>query len=82
MAKKKVEYVVGVLQKDGSYKYVTDLGDHHTAYWKDGKEAMTFSLEWATDMCRGFAWNGIVGQPMVKLEWRDYINPEKKEEEA
>lgn len=83
MAKKKVEYVVGVQMDDGSYRYVTEINNmNRTARWDAGKQAITFSEEWAIDLCRGFAWNGIVGQPMIKLDWRDYINPEKEEEEA
>lgn len=82
MAKKKVEYVVGILRKDGGYDYVTEINNmNRTAKWEAGKEAITFDQEWAVDLCRGLAWNGHVGQPMIKLDWRDYINPEKKEEE-
>lgn len=81
MAKKKVQYVVGVLQKNGSYAYVTEIDNmKRTARWEAGKEAVTLSEEWAIDLCRGFAWNGIVGQPMIKLDWREYINPERDEE--
>lgn len=77
---KKVEYVVGIARSDGSYQYVTEINNmDRTAKWEADKEAMTFDKDWAVELCRGLAWNGFVGQPMIKLDWREYINPPKEE---
>lgn len=74
------EYVIGILFTNGKIKYVTDIGEGRTAYWKDGKEAIGFSKTRAVDMCIGFAWNGISAVPMLKLDWITYRNPDADNE--
>lgn len=82
MARKNEElYVVGVLMRDGKIKFVTSTDEHHTAYWKDGEEAMLFSKSWAKDMCIGFAWNGISAVPILKQDFITLRNPEAETEE-
>lgn len=74
MARKKDEYAIGILNRGGTIKYVTSIGEHSTARWESGKDAITFSKEFAVDMCRGFAWNGISAVPVLKLDWADLRN--------
>ena len=78
MAHKRDEYAVGILHRDSKIKYVTSVGEHHTAKWESGKEAITFSKEYAIDMCRGFAWNGISAIPILKVDWINLKNPEEE----
>ena len=56
---KKYYYYVEVIENNGTPKFVTSLGDHHTAFWNDNEKPKAFSKEIALDMCQGFAWNGI-----------------------
>lgn len=80
MARKKEEYVIGILFKEGKIRYVTSIESHHTARWEAGKEAITFSKEYAVEMCKGFAWNGISAIPILKLDWIDFKNYKEGEE--
>ena len=79
MAKKKELYAIGILFQGGKIKYVTSVEGHNWAKWEDGKEAMLFDKNWAVEMCRGFAWNGISGIPILKLDWINLENPPKAE---
>ena len=58
MAKKKNYYYVMVLTEEGP-KYVTSIGDHHTAHWDMLEKPMEFSKEWAEDITRGLLLNFI-----------------------
>ena len=80
MAKRQM-YAIGILQRENKIKYVTSIEEHRMARWDDGKEAMLFSKEMSTDMCQGFAWNGIAAIPILKLDWITLQNLESKEEE-
>ena len=85
MARKTEEYVIGILfpKKDRTeIKYVTSVGDHHTAYWEDGKKAEIFAKSTALDMCQGFAWNGIAAIPILKESYITFENPVESEEEV
>lgn len=82
MAKKPM-YAIGVIRGLNTIKFVTRIGDHHTAYWEDGKEAMYFTKEFALDVCKGFAWNGIGAFPILQqefLELRNYVEENEVQE--
>lgn len=76
---KRTEYAVGILRPNGKIKFVTGLGEHHVAYWEDGKDALYFSKDFALDMCKGFAWNGISAVPIMKQDFINLYNPTKSE---
>ena len=80
MAKRQM-YAIGILLRGGKIKYVTSVGEHHTAKWEAGKEAKYFSKEMAMDMCKGFAWNGISAIPILQQEWIDLKNEEENKED-
>ena len=68
MAKQQL-YAIGILKTGNMIKYVTEIGEHHTAKWQDGKEAKYFSKAFVLDVCQGFAWNGIAAIPILKQEF-------------
>ena len=68
MAKQQL-YAIGILHNNGKIKYVTSLGEHHTAHWESGKEAKYFSKSMVLDICRGFAWNGISAVPILHQDF-------------
>lgn len=65
--KQKDWYYVLVMTDEGP-KFVTGLGEHHTAYWDKDKKPYEVSKEWAEDMARGLLWNGHVAY-VVKSQW-------------
>lgn len=79
MAKKQM-YAIGILLSNGRIKYVTSVEGHNWAKWESGKEAMLFNKDWALDMCKGFAWNGISAVPILKLDWIILINAKEENE--
>lgn len=85
MARKSEEYVVGVLfayEDRTEIKYVTGIEtETKIAYWKDGKEAMTFSKDWAKDLAWALCLNGNAAIPMLKADYLNLVNPEKKEDD-
>lgn len=62
---KKYYYYVQVIDCTGKPKFVTSLGEHHTANWNDNEKPKAFSKETAMDMCQGFAWNGILSFTVI-----------------
>ena len=56
MANKKYHYYVLVFTENGP-KYVTGIGDHHTAYWKTEDKPLEMSSSWAEDVYRGLCLN-------------------------
>ena len=83
---KKNHWYIMVLSNKGP-KFVTKLGEHRTAYWEDEGTPKEFTKDMATDMCIGFAWNGIRAFPVCSpcelptqpyqydkgcFEWHDY----------
>ena len=54
--KKKYYHYVLVFTNNGP-KFVTGLGDHHTAYWDELKAPKEFSKEWADDIVFGLRCN-------------------------
>lgn len=79
MAKQEL-YAIGILFNGNKIKYVTGIGEHKTAYWSDGEEAIYFSKSWATDMCIGFAWNDISAIPILKQDFITLSNPIEENE--
>ena len=54
---KKYHYYVMVMTNEGP-KYVTGIGDHHTAYWNEEKKPMEFSsASYAEDVYVGLCMN-------------------------
>ena len=79
MARKKEEYVVGILfpYKDRTeIKYVTNVSSEpKVAKWEDGKEAMTFSKVYAKDLAWGLTLNGNPAIIMLKELYLNLSNP-------
>ena len=79
MARKKEEYVVGILfpYKDRTeIKYVTNVSSEpKVAKWEDGKEAMTFSKVYAKYLAWGLTLNGNPAIIMLKESYLNLSNP-------
>ena len=86
MARKaKEEYVVGVLfptKTQTTIKYVTSVQtEPKVAKWDDGKEAMTFSKDYAKDLAFGLCVNGYAAIVMIKPDYLTLTNPESESED-
>ena len=90
MAKKKSYWYVLVFTDEGP-RYVTDTGEHHTAYWNLHETPREFSESYAKDMAIGLTWNGHSAVPVCtayELDSHPYnydmysIKWEKKEEKS
>lgn len=86
MARKAEEYVVGILfayEDRTEVKYVTEI-DMQTKYakWEVGKEAKIFSKDWAKDLAWALCLNGNPAIPMLKPDYLDLVNSEKKEDDS
>ena len=86
MARKSEEYVVGILfayEDRTEVKYVTEI-DMQTKYakWEAGKEAKIFSKDWAKDLAWALCLNGNPATPMIKPDYLNLVNPEKKEDDS
>ena len=84
MARKaKEEYVVGILfptKTQTEIKYVTSVQtEPKVARWEDGKEAITFSKDYAKDLAFGLCMNGYVAIVMIKPDYLTLVNPESNE---
>ena len=84
MARKaKEEYVVGVLfptKTQTTIKYVTSVQtEPKVAKWDDGKEAMTFSKDYAKDLAFGLCVNGYTAIVMIKTDYLTLVNPESED---
>ena len=83
MARKAEQYVVGILfptRTETTIKYVTSVQtEPKVAKWDDGKEAMTFSKDYARDLAFGLCINGYPAIVMIKPDYLDLRNPECKE---
>lgn len=81
MARKADEYVVGILfayEDRTEIKYVTNVEmQPKTAHWETGKDALTFSKEYAKDLSFGLCVNGYVAIPMLKEDYINLKNPKK-----
>ena len=78
MARKaKEEYVVGILfptKTQTTIKYVTSVQtEPKVAKWDDGKEAMTFSKDYA---------NGYAAIVMIKPDYLTLVNPESEDSDV
>ena len=85
MARKTDNYVVGILfayEDRTEIKYVTSI-DMETkfAHWEGGKEAMTFSKDYAKDFAWALCLNGNTAIPMLKPDYLDLRNPDVEKEE-
>ena len=58
MANKKHYYYVLVLSNEGPV-FVTEIGDHHVAYWEMDKKPLEFSRTYAEDITNGLRGNYI-----------------------
>lgn len=80
MARKAEQYVIGILfstATETKIKYVTSVQTQpKVAKWEDGKEAMTFSKDYAKDVAFGLCVNGHVAVPILKADYLELINPE------
>ena len=86
MARKaKEEYVVGILfptKTQTTIKYVTSVQtEPKVAKWDDGKEAMTFSKDYAKDLAFGLCVNGYAAIVMIKPDYLTLTNPESESED-
>ena len=83
MARKAEQYVIGILssyEDRTEIKYVTSVQtEPKVAKWDDGKEAMTFSKDYAKDLAFGLCMNGYASIVMIKPDYLDLRNPECKE---
>ena len=83
MAKKAEQYVVGILfptKTETTNKYVTSIQtEPKVAKWDDGKEAMTFSKDYAKDLAFGLCINGYAAIVMIKPDYLTLVNPESNE---
>ena len=83
MARKAEQYVIGILSsyKDRTeVKYVTSVQtEPKVAHWKDGKEAMAFSKDYAKDLAFGLCVNGYAAIVMIKPDYLTLVNPESNE---
>ena len=86
---KKYHYYVMVFTNEGP-KYVTGMGDHHTAYWKTEDKPLEMSASWGEDVYRGLClnfFNAILVKSLFEIEshpyrYEDYkISFEKRETE-
>ena len=87
MARKaKEEYVVGILfptKTQTTIKYVTSVQtEPKVAKWDDGKEAMTFSKDYAKDLAFGLCVNGYTAIVMIKPDYLTLVNPESESEDS
>lgn len=84
MARKADEYVVGILfayEDRTEIKYVTSIEtETKVAHWEDGKEAMTFSKDYAKDLAWALSVNGNAAIPMIKADYLTLQNPNAKED--
>ena len=78
------EYVVGILfptNNETTIKYVTEVQtEPKVAKWDDGKEAKTFSKDYANDLVFGLCTNGYPAISIIKTGCLLLENPEKKTE--
>lgn len=85
MAKRKEDYVVGILfayEDRTEIKYVTSIDTQtKVAHWEAGKEAKIFSKDWAKDLAWALCLNGNAAIPMIKADYLTLQNPKAKEEE-
>lgn len=58
MAKSKYHYYVLVFTNEGP-KYVTKVGENHTAYWDASEKPEEFGSKYAEEMVTGLLWNGF-----------------------
>lgn len=83
MARKADNYVVGILsvyEDRTEIKYVTNVEmQPKTAHWEAGKDAMTFSKDYAKDLAFGLCVNGYVAIPMLKADYLELKNPKESE---
>ena len=81
MARKAEQYVIGILssyEDRTEIKYVTSVQtEPKVAKWDDGKEAMTFSKDYAKDLAFGLCMNGYPAIVMIKPDYLTLVNPEK-----
>ena len=86
MARKAEQYVIGILSphKDRTeIKYVTSVQtEPKVSYWEDGKEAMTFSKDYAKDLAFGLCVNGYTAIVMIKPNYLTLVNPKSEEAQA
>ena len=87
MARKaKEEYVVGILssyEDRTEIKYVTSIQtEPKVAHWEDGKEAMTFSKDYAKDLAFGLCVNGYTAIVMIKPDYLTLVNPESEDNDV
>ena len=81
-----MEYAVGILfpYKDRTeIKYVTSVSSEpKVAKWDDGKEAMTFSKDYAKDLAFGLCVNGYAAIVMIKSDYLTLVNPESEDSDV
>ena len=84
MARKAEQYVIGILSsyKDRTeVKYVTSVQtEPKVAKWDDGKEAITFSKDYAKDLAFGLCINGYAAIVMIKTDYLTLVNSESEDE--
>ena len=76
--KKEYHYYVLVFTDHGPV-YVTELGDHHTAYWNCMEKPYELSKEWADDVCLGLNMN-FYTSAVVKMPFEIESQPYRYDE--
>ena len=80
MARKSEQYVIGILssyEDRTEIKYITSVQtEPKIAKWDDGKEAKTFSKDYAKDLAFGLCVNGYTAIVMIKPDYLTLVNPE------
>ena len=57
MAGKKKNFWYVLVMSDEGPKFVTKIGDHHTAYWNEKETPLEMSEVWAKDVAKGLLLN-------------------------
>lgn len=75
MANKKKNWYYVVVYTSQGPKYVTGLGEKHTAFWDETKTPKEFSQDWAREIVVGLLWNGynaVVAASPIELDNQPY----------
>ena len=73
--RKKKNYWYVIVMTDEGPKFVTSLGDHHTAYWDEKEKPYEMSETWAKDVATGLMVNFFTAFPVcapVEIDHQPY----------
>ena len=76
-------YLLSSYEDRTEIKYVTSVHtEPKVAKWDDGKEAMTFSKDYAKDLAFGLCVNGYIAIVMIKPDYLTLVNPESEDSDV